>query len=52
MKFSSARRLDLGLGLLISLLASGAWAADDKSAIKAVTDMLRVTCDKPQEKID
>ncbi len=52
MKFSSARRLGLGLGLLISLLASGAWAADDKSTVKAVTDMLGVTSDKPQEKID
>lgn len=52
MKNSSPRRLSLGLGLLISLLVSEAWAADDKPTVKAVTDMLGVTSDKPQEKID
>lgn len=51
MKFSSARTLSLGLGLLISLLVSEAWAADDKSTVKAVTDMLGVTSDKLQEKL-
>jgi hypothetical protein len=52
MTFSSVRRLSLGLGLLISLLMSEVWAADDTPTVKAVTDMLGVTSDKQQEKID
>jgi len=52
MTFSSVRRLSLGLGLLISLLVSEVWAADDTPTIKAVTDMFGVTSDKQQEKID
>ena len=52
MTFSSVRRLSLGLGLLISLLVSEVWAADDTPTVKAVTDMLGVTSDKHQEKID
>lgn len=52
MTFSSVRRLSLGLGLLISLLMSEVWAADDTPTVKAVTDMLGVTSDKHQEKID
>ena len=52
MTFNSVRRLSLGLGLLISLLVSEVWAADDTPTIKAVTDMFGVTSDKQQEKID
>jgi hypothetical protein len=52
MTFSSVRRLSLWLGLLISLLVSEVWAADDTPTVKAVTDMLGVTSDKHQEKID
>ena len=46
------QRLGSGLALTAWMIACPAWAADDKSTVKAVTDMFGLTSDQQQEKID
>jgi len=46
------QRLGAGIALAAVSIASPSWAADDKSTVKAVTDMVGITSDQPQEKID
>jgi hypothetical protein len=46
------QRLSAGLALAAVSAVSPSWAADDKSTVKAVTDMVGITSDQPQEKID
>jgi len=46
------QRLSFGLALTALIFAGQSWAADDKSTVKAVTDMFGLTSDQQQDKID
>ena len=52
MKAAWIQRLSAGVALAAVSVFSPSWAADDKSTVKAVTDMVGITSDQPQEKID
>ncbi|MFM8860226.1 MAG: hypothetical protein ACKOEW_09075 [Methylocystis sp.] len=52
MKTFWIKRLSVGLALAALSSSSPTWASDDKSTVKAVTDMVGITSDQPQEKID
>lgn len=46
------QRFGAGVAFVAVSVASPSWATDDKSTVKAVTDMVGITSDQPQEKID